>query len=143
MYDWVIADIAASTQAAVAAAPTAESEPRGHGEHRADHRGRSADRPPAVQLAVGQLGTGSQAQGGRGLLTRCCTVSDVGTALGVQESERGKAIAHFAVGGVAQAISAWLAGDVDLDADQLVDQLAAILDSLDRPQAVRRLSGPR
>ena len=31
---------------------TTGSEPRGHGEHRADHRGRSADRPPAVQLAV-------------------------------------------------------------------------------------------
>ena len=59
---------------------------------------------------------------------------DVGTALGVHESEQGKAIAHFAVAGVAQAFSAWLDGDVALDADQLVDHLAAILDSLTDPK---------
>ena len=139
VYDWVIADIAASTQAAVAAAPPRESEPRGHGEHRRGpsrtNRGSagccstrswptrysfaSAERPAALTRLYGR---------------------DVGTALGVQESEQGKATAHFAVAGVAQAFSAWLDGDVALDADQLVDHLAAILDSADRPEAVRGLA---
>ena len=55
-------------------------------------------------------------------------------ALPGSKQRRIKATAHFAVGGVGQTISAWLAGDVDLDTDQLVDQLAAILDQLADPE---------
>jgi hypothetical protein len=38
---------------------------------------------------------------------------------------------------VGQTISAWLAGDVDLSPDELVDQLAAILDTITRPRLHR------
>ena len=62
---------------------------------------------------------------------------NVADALGVQETERSKATAHFAVGGVVQIISTWLAGDIDLSPDELVDQLAKILDDLVDPDLYR------
>ena len=37
------------------------------------------------------------------------------------------------VGGVAQTLSAWLAGAVDLSPAQLTDHLAALIDSLANP----------
>jgi len=46
--------------------------------------------------------------------------------------------AHFVVGGVSQTISAWLAGDVKLGPDELVDQLTSLLDDLADP----KLAGP-
>ena len=55
---------------------------------------------------------------------------NVTEALGVDQTERGKATAHFAVGGVVQMVSTWLAGGIDLRHDDLVDQLALILDDL-------------
>jgi len=45
-----------------------------------------------------------------------------------------KAGAQFVVGGVAQTISARLAGDVRLDADELVDQLTAMIDGVAKPR---------
>ncbi|MBV9321308.1 MAG: TetR/AcrR family transcriptional regulator, partial [Mycobacterium sp.] len=57
----------------------------------------------------------------------------VRSALQVPENDRIKAAAHFVVGGVGQTIGAWLAGDVRLDADQLVDHLASLLDELADP----------
>jgi hypothetical protein len=41
------------------------------------------------------------------------------------------------VGGVGQTIGAWLAGDVRLDPEQLVDQLASLLDELANPRLYR------
>ena len=61
----------------------------------------------------------------------------VGDALRVPANERIKAAAHFVVGGVGQTISAWLAGDVRLGPDQLVDQLASLLDELAEPTLYR------
>ena len=60
-----------------------------------------------------------------------------GSALRVAENDRIKATAHFVVGGVEQTISAWLAGDFQLDPDQLVDQLASIVDELNEPRLFR------
>jgi hypothetical protein len=62
---------------------------------------------------------------------------NVTDALGVQQTERGRATAHFAVGGVVQMVSTWLAGDIDLSHDELVDQLALILDDLVDPKLYR------
>jgi hypothetical protein len=45
-----------------------------------------------------------------------------------------KAGAHFAVGGVAQTLSAWLADDVQLDPEQLVDQLTLLFGALTDPK---------
>jgi hypothetical protein len=60
-----------------------------------------------------------------------------GTALRMQRNERITAAAHFVVGGVGQTLSAWLAGEVRLDPDQLVDQLASLLDRLADPALYR------
>ena len=49
-------------------------------------------------------------------------------------SERIKAGAQFVVGGVSQTISSWLAGEVRLNADELVAQLTAIIDRLASPK---------
>lgn len=133
VYDWVISDIAHSTQSAVAAAP-----PRGQNRAAMANIARTIADDPRVgrllfnsQLANSVLVRKRKEAGG--LLTRLYG-SDVGSALGVRESEQGKVIAHFAVAGVAQAFSAWLDGAVTLDADQLVDHLAAILDALTDPR---------
>ena len=60
-----------------------------------------------------------------------------GDTLRMPANDRMKAGAHFAVGGVGQTLSAWLAGDVRLEPDQLVDQLASLLDELTDPKPVR------
>ena len=54
--------------------------------------------------------------------------------VGAQNNDFIKATSHFAVGGVGQTITAWLAGDFALDNDQLVDRLAAIIDQLAVPE---------
>jgi hypothetical protein len=51
-------------------------------------------------------------------------------SMGAQHNDHIKATSHFAVGGVGQTITAWLAGDITLDNDQLVDRLAEIIDQL-------------
>ena len=47
-----------------------------------------------------------------------------------REDDRVRATSHFAVGGVRQALSAWLAGEIRLTPDELVDQLAWSIDRL-------------
>ena len=47
------------------------------------------------------------------------------------------------VGGVGQTITAWLAGDITLDSDQLVDRLAAIIDPLAVPELYQGLGQQR
>jgi hypothetical protein len=61
----------------------------------------------------------------------------VGETLRLPANDRIRAAAHFVVGGVGQTISAWLAGDVRLEPDQLVDQLAALLNELAEPHLYR------
>ena len=61
----------------------------------------------------------------------------VESVLQVRQNDRIKAAAHFAVGGVGQTLSAWLAGEVSLGSDELVDQLASILDHLADPALYR------
>ena len=41
------------------------------------------------------------------------------------------------MGGVTQTISSWLAGGVGLDAEELVDQLSAIVNAFGQPQLFR------
>jgi hypothetical protein len=61
------------------------------------------------------------------------TFQTTGT-VGAQHTDRIKAASHFVVGGVTQMITAWLAGDVTLDNDQLVEQLATMIDALSIPE---------
>lgn len=51
-------------------------------------------------------------------------------AQGALDNDHVRAATHFAVGGVGQAISAWLSGEVRLDQDELINLLAALIDQL-------------
>lgn len=60
-----------------------------------------------------------------------------GSALALPANERITATAYFVVGGVAQAITAWLDGQVTLAAEALVEQLTALIEQLGRPRLFR------
>jgi AcrR family transcriptional regulator len=132
VFDWVIADIAATTQAAVTAAPLKEQTRAGIA---------NIVRTVAADTRVGRLLFSSQLSNSVVLRKRAesfglmvmLTFQHAGT-LGAQDNDRTKAAAHFVVGGVTQMIAAWLAGDIILDTDQLVDQLAAMIDALAVPE---------
>jgi AcrR family transcriptional regulator len=136
VFDWVIGDLAATTQAAVAAAPPDEQTRAGMA---------NVVRAIGGDPRVGRLLF--SAQPANAVLVRKRVESSalfamlsgrhVENALRVPENDRIKAAAHFVVGGVAQTISAWLAGDVRLDPDQLIDQLASLLDELADPNLYR------
>ncbi|BBX47617.1 TetR/AcrR family transcriptional regulator [Mycobacterium cookii] len=136
VFDWVIADLAATTQAAVAAAPPAEQtralitdilrtiggDPR---------VGRLLFSAHLTNAVIVRKRVESSA------LFAMLSGRHVENALRMPENDRIKAAAHFVVGGVAQTIGAWLTGEVRLDADQLVDQLASLLDELADPGLYR------
>jgi AcrR family transcriptional regulator len=136
VFDWVIADLAATTQAAVAAAPPEEQARAGMA---------NVVRTIGGDPRVGRLLFSAQLA--NAVLVRKRVQSNalfamlsgrhVENALRVPENDRIKAAAHFVVGGVAQTISAWLAGEVRLDPDQLIDQLASLLDELADPSLYR------
>jgi AcrR family transcriptional regulator len=136
VFDWVIADLAATTQAAVAAAPPQEQTRAGManivrtvgGDPRVGRLLFSAHLANAVLV---RKRVESSA------LFAMLSGRHVENALRVPGNDRIKAAAHFVVGGVAQTISAWLAGEVRLGLDQLVDQLAAMLDELADPSLYR------
>jgi AcrR family transcriptional regulator len=136
VFDWVIGDLAATTQAAVAAAPppeqtralTAHIVATIGGDHRVGRLLFSAQLANAV-LVRKRLESSA--------LFAMLSGRHVEQALRVPENDRIKAAAHFVVGGVAQTISAWLAGEVRLDPDQLVDHLASLLDGLADPRLYR------
>ncbi len=132
----MIADLAATTQAAVAAAPPEEQTRAGMA---------NIVRTIGGDPRVGRLLFSAQLA--NAVLVRKRVESSalfamlsgrhVENALRVPENDRIKAAAHFVVGGVGQTIGAWLAGDVRLDPDQLVDQLASLLDGLADPSLYR------
>lgn len=133
VFDRVVGDLAASTQAAVAAVPSAEQTRAGMAHLVAAIAG---------DARVGRMLFSTQLT--NALLVRKRAESSalfamlsgrhVQNVLRVPGNERIKAVAHFVVGGVAQTISAWLAGDVRLDADELVDQLTAMIDGVAKPR---------
>jgi AcrR family transcriptional regulator len=136
VFDWVIADIAATTQAAVAAPPQEELA--------------RAAMANIVRTIVGDPRIGrllfsshlanavlARKRVEAGALMAALSGQQVIATLGLRENDRIKATAHFVVGGVVQAISAWLAGQVELTPDELVDQLASILDALADPALYR------
>jgi AcrR family transcriptional regulator len=136
VFDWVIGDLAATTQAAVAAAPpheqiragmtnivrTISDDPR---------IGRLLFSTDLANAVVMHKRIDSEA------LFAMLSGQYVGNVFKLAENDRIKATAHFVVGGVAQTIGAWLAGEVNLTPGQLVDQLASILDELGDPALYR------
>lgn len=133
VFDWVIGDIATTTQAAAAAAA-----PRQH------NRAVMTDivRTVAGDPRVGRLLFSSKLSNAvvmrkraeSGALFAMLSGRHASTALQQTANDRIAAAAHFVVGGVAQTISAWLAGTVALGQDELVDQLTAMIDQLSDPR---------
>jgi AcrR family transcriptional regulator len=136
VFDWVIADLAATTQAAVAAAPPEEQTRAGMA---------NIVRTIGGDARVGRLLFSAQLANAvlvrkrveSGALFAMLSGRHVEDALQVPANDRIRAAAHFVVGGVGQTISAWLAGAVRLDPDQLIDQLASLLDELADPRLYR------
>ncbi|KUI30002.1 TetR/AcrR family transcriptional regulator [Mycobacterium sp. GA-2829] len=133
VFDWVITGIATTTQAAAAAAMP-----------RARSRAVMSDvvRTVADDPRIGRLLFSSQLSNAvvvrkraeSGALFAMLSGQHASAALRQSENDRIKAAAHFVVGGVGQTISAWLAGDVVLAPDALVDQLTAMIDQLSDPR---------
>jgi AcrR family transcriptional regulator len=129
VYDWVVADIAATTEAAVAAVPLHEQTRAGM----ANIVRMIADDPRMGRLLFGAaLSNEVVARKRVESVAFFATLlgQHAGNALDMPEDDHRRATAHFAVGGVAQAISAWLAGEISLSPEQLVDQLGSILDGI-------------
>jgi AcrR family transcriptional regulator len=132
VFDRVIADLAATTQASVAAVPSREQTRAGMA---------NIVRTIAGDARIGRLLFSTQLadpvivrkRAESSALFAMLSGQYAGDALRMPANDRIKAGAHFAVGGVGQTISAWLAGDVQLEPDQLVDQLATLLDQLADP----------
>jgi AcrR family transcriptional regulator len=136
VFDWVVADLAATTQAAVAAVP-------------ADEQSRAAManvvRTIADDARVGRLVFSTQLADAvivrkrveSGALFAMLSGQYAVTVLRAPANDRMKAGAHFGVGGVGQTISAWLAKDVQMEQDQFVDLLASLLDALTEPSLYR------
>jgi AcrR family transcriptional regulator len=137
VFDRVVAELATTTQAAVAAVP-------GHEQTRAGIA--NIVRTIADDARLGRLLFSTQLsdpvivrkRAESSALFAMLSGQHVGNALHVPANERIKAAAHFVVGGVGQTISAWLAGAVRLEPDQLVDHLASLLDELAEPNLYRR-----
>jgi AcrR family transcriptional regulator len=137
VYDWVIADLAATTQAAVTAAPPREQARAGManivrsiaGDARVGRLLFSAELADSVVVRKRDEST---------TLLAMLLVQYVGQTLRVPEDEHIEATAHFTVGGVGQAVSAWLGGRVAMTAAELIDHLASLLDHLADPAAYRR-----
>jgi AcrR family transcriptional regulator len=132
VFDWVIADIAATTQAAITAAPLKEQTREGMA---------NIVRSIAADPRVGRLLFSSQLSNSVVLRKRTESFALMAmltfqhaSTLGAQNNDRVKVASHFVVGGVTQMIAAWLAGDVMLDTDQLVDQLSAMVNRLALPE---------
>lgn len=141
VFDWVVAELAATTQAAVTAVPAHEQTRAGMA---------NIVRTITEDARVGRLLFSTQLadpvvvrkRAESSALFAMLSGQHVGDALRMPANDRIKAAAHFVVGGVAQTISAWLAGEVRLKPDQLVDQLAALLDELAEPALYRRTETP-
>jgi AcrR family transcriptional regulator len=128
VFDWVITQLATTTQAAVAAAPAEEQTRAGM---------TNIVRTIEADQRVGRLIFGAQVSNTAVIRKRQETEAlfvmlagqHVEAVTEQPATEHTKAFAYFVVGGVTQTISAWLAGDLKLTSDELVDQLSAIVDA--------------
>lgn len=127
VFDRVIADIAATTQAAVAAAPPEEQ-----------NRAGIANLVTAVaeDARVGRLlfnprltnAVLARKRAEAGGVFAVLSGEHATTTYALPDDEWMKSAAHFIVGGVAQTISAWVSGDVALSESQLIAHLTRMLD---------------
>ena len=132
VFDAAVADIATTTQAAVAASPPAEQGRAGLANL---VRTISADSRIGRVLFDVHMSNPVilRKRSDLGGIFAFLLSEHLATSLHRDQTGRSRAAVHFVVGGVGQTISAWLAGDVDLGQEQLIDQLTAILGALDDP----------
>jgi len=136
VFDSVTAQLAATTQAAVAAAPRTEQNRAGIS---------NIVRIIAADARIGRLLFSTQLSNAallrkraqQGELFIALSGEHIQNALRVGGNDRIRATTNFVVGGVRQTITAWLAGDVQLSVDDLVDVIVAILDDLNEPRLFR------
>ncbi len=127
VFDWMIAGLAATTQAAVAAAPPEEQNRAGIA---------NIVRTIESEPRIGRVMFGSQVTNPAMIRKRresdaffaILSGQHVEAMLQRPSSDVIKALAHFVVGGVTQALSAWVAGELTLSSAGLVDELSAIID---------------
>ncbi|MDT5093035.1 MAG: hypothetical protein QOH60_2398 [Mycobacterium sp.] len=136
VYDWVIAELATTTQSAVDAVPVAEQTRAAMttivrtiaGDPRWSRLLFSADlADPVVVRKRDESAT----------LLAMLLDQHVRRVLQLPEDDRVRATCHFTVGGVGQVITAWLAGKLALTSDELIDQLASLLDQIADPALYR------
>lgn len=128
VFDSVAAQLAATTQAAVAAAPPEEQTRAG-----LTNIVRTAKADPRV----GRLIFGAQVSNATVIRKRLeiealfvmLAGQHVQAITAQQATEGTKAFSYFVVGGVTQTISAWVAGDLTLTSEELVDHLNAIIEA--------------
>lgn len=136
VFDWVVAGLAATTQAAVAAAPPAEQNRAGIA-----NIVRTVEQDPRVGrlLFSAQISNSTVVRKRQelGPLFAMLGGQHVETTLKVPANDRITAFAYFVVGGVGQTISGWLAGDVSLTSAQLVDQITMMIDAAGTPRIFR------
>ncbi|MGB3894651.1 MAG: TetR/AcrR family transcriptional regulator [Mycolicibacter sinensis] len=136
VFDTVIADLAAKTQAVVQSAPPDQQTRAGIA---------NIVRTIVGDARIGRLLFGVHLSNAVVVRKRVESTAllamlsgqHAGTALRLPENDRIKAAGHFVVGGVAQTISAWLAGEVRFKPERLIEQLAALLDKLGDPTLYR------
>ena len=133
VFDAAVAEMAATTQAAVAASPRAEQSRAGLANL---VRTISADSRIGRVLFDVHMSNPVilRKRSDLGGIFASLLAQHLATALRRDQTGRSNAAVHFVVGGVGQTISAWLAGEIDLSQDQLIDQLTAILDALADPE---------
>lgn len=136
VFDWVIAQLAATTQAAVAAALPDERNRAG-----LSTIVRSIQQDPRL----GRLIFGAQVANAAVIRKRqeseaffaMLSGQHVEAILQRPANARIKAVSNFVVGGVTRTISAWVAGGIDLDSTELVDQLSAVVNGFGEPRLFR------
>ncbi len=129
VFDGVIADIAATTQAAVAAAPRDEQNRAGI----ANLVQGIADDPRVGRLLFDSRLSHpvlARKRAELGGVFALLSGQHVAHAYRVPHHEWVDTVAHFVVGGVGQTISAWVSGEIACDRHTLVDRLTLIVDQL-------------
>jgi AcrR family transcriptional regulator len=133
VFDAAVADVAATTAAAVAAAPPAEQNRAGIA-----NLVRIVSADPRIGRLLLDVRLSNPV-----ILRKRADLDGIFAVLAGRHVEslarrdstsQTKATVNFIVGGVSQTFTAWLAGDIDLTSEQLVDQLTAIIDQLGDPE---------
>ncbi len=141
VFDDVTAQLATTTQAAVAAAPLAGQNRAGIGNIVGMI---SADPRIGRLLFSTQLSNAAvlRKRAQQSELFIALSGQHIQNALRIGGNDRITGAARFVVGGVRDTITGWLAGEITLAAEELVDLLVTILDGLNEPGLFRALTGP-